>query len=125
MRVKRGNGKKRGKELTRRLEDVPDLGYLKVIKRGKHVEDCVCTAVYVSVWGVCMYIQVYDSCPSAGCSPSVYLSLFSDQVVIENDASDSIPASFMYSIYPCVTSGGLHLFTESVAADQMILRNYW
>ncbi len=79
MRVKRGNGKKRVKELMRRLEDVPDLGYLKVIKRGEHVDDCACTTVCVCVCvcvcvRACLYIQMYNSC--MGCSPSVYLSLF-------------------------------------------------
>lgn len=113
----------RGKKLMRRLEDVPDLRCLKEIKTGKHIEDCVCAWVHRRTH-VC-----------AGCSPSVYLSLFflirpwlkKMHLIVFPRLRESA-ASLMCSIYQRVTSGGLHLFTGSAAGatDWNIVRsNLW
>ena len=116
-------GKREGKKLMRRLEDVPDLRCLKEIKTGKRIEDRVCVWVHRRAH-VC-----------AGCSPSVYLSLFfmirpwlkKMHLIVFPRLCESA-ASLMCSIYQRVTSGGLHLFTGSSAGatDWNILRsNLW
>lgn len=119
MRVKRGEKKVN--------EETGGCDRFEVFEGDKDVEAWrgLCLHDIVCVWlgGVHAHTnEIMCMC----CSPSVYLSLFPNQIVTETMHLIVFPhrceaaASFMYSIYPCVTSSGLHLLTDCVLQEPLI-----
>lgn len=96
-----------GEKLMRRLEDVPDLRCLKVGGgRG-----CMYKYKYMCV----LWLKYYSCILTISIFLIRFLMKSMHLIAFVHPCKSA--ASFMYSVYLCVTSGGFHLLPESVAGS--------